>query len=194
MRHRPTPAPAALPPIWAVQPYEGAIRRVIVAHKDHARTALARPLGAALSTALAAALDRPSHPAGGGGVLVVAVPSGRAAVRRRGHDPLRRVTRVAVRRVARANGGLVLAGPSVLVHRRRVADQAGLTAGERRANLAGAFAVRRPERVWGRAVVLADDVVTTGATLAEAARALRAAGAIVIGAAVIAATPRRDAR
>jgi predicted amidophosphoribosyltransferase len=40
-------------------------------------------------------------------------------------------------------------------------------------------------------IVLTDDLVTTGATLAEAARALRAAGGCVLAAATVAATERR---
>ncbi|MES9535697.1 phosphoribosyltransferase family protein, partial [Actinomadura sp. NPDC000600] len=72
--------------------------------------------------------------------------------------------------------------------RGRVADQAGLSAKERAANLKGAVEVRAD--VAGRRLVLVDDVVTTGASLAEAARALRAAGGEVTAAAAIAATPR----
>jgi ComF family protein len=70
---------------------------------------------------------------------------------------------------------------------RATAPQAGLSGRERKANVAGAFAVRRGarRRIAGARVLLVDDVVTTGATLAAAARALRSAGAAsVVGFAV----------
>jgi predicted amidophosphoribosyltransferase len=92
--------------------------------------------------------------------------------------------------------GLVVAVTPVLRLGRGVADQAGLSAHQRAANLAGALRVpRRLEPlVRGRAVLVVDDVVTTGATLAEAARALSAAGGDVLAAAVVAATARRPGR
>ncbi len=73
-----------------------------------------------------------------------------------------------------------------------VRDQAGLTAEARAGNLAGALVVRkaRAPLVCDRRVVLVDDIITTGATLAEAARSLRTVGAEPVAAAVIAATQR----
>jgi len=80
----------------------------------------------------------------------------------------------------------------VLRVRRRVADQSGLGATERRANVAGALGLRPGAAArLGGPVILVDDIVTTGSTLAEAARALRASRARVVGAAVICATNRR---
>jgi ComF family protein len=66
---------------------------------------------------------------------------------------------------------------AALVRRKETASQTGLSAAARRANVAGAFAVRRRTLVAGHIVVLVDDVVTTGATARACARALRQAGA-----------------
>jgi predicted amidophosphoribosyltransferase len=68
------------------------------------------------------------------------------------------------------------------------AVQKGLSMAARAENLAGSMEVRRDIR--GARFVLVDDVVTTGATLTEAGRVLRAAGAEVVGAATLAYTPR----
>jgi predicted amidophosphoribosyltransferase len=79
---------------------------------------------------------------------------------------------------------------------RAVRDSAGLDLEERAANLDRAM--RAAPRSGGIddavGVVVVDDICTTGATLRESARALRAAGWPVLGAAVVAATPRRLAR
>ena len=68
----------------------------------------------------------------------------------------------------------------VLVRRRRTAAQAGLGKEERTANLKGAFIVRCAETVEGKRLLLIDDVLTTGATAVECARALMNAGAAVV--------------
>ncbi|MFE1937552.1 ComF family protein [Streptomyces sp. NPDC059474] len=123
----------------------------------------------------------------GGPLLLVPVPSARRAVGARGHDPARRIA-LAAAGVLRG-GGRPARVPAVLRQRRRVSDQSGLDARQRRANVTGALgAVPGSGRLLGAGpVVLVDDLMTTGASLAEAARAVTAAGGLVIGAAVVAA-------
>lgn len=69
--------------------------------------------------------------------------------------------------------------PLVLARVRRTRSQVGLTAAERRRNLAGAFAVsvKARKRIEGRNVLLIDDVITTGSTVSACARQLKRAGA-----------------
>jgi ComF family protein len=76
-----------------------------------------------------------------------------------------------------------------LARLRPTRPQTELDAPARRANVAGAFGVARPEQVEGRRLLLVDDVLTTGATVAAAARALRAAGAETVGVLVLARLP-----
>ncbi|SEF96190.1 Phosphoribosyl transferase domain-containing protein [Thermomonospora echinospora] len=102
---------------------------------------------------------------------------------------MRGLAEVAVRRL-RAEG-FPVACATVLRQGRPVADQAGLSAAARAANLAGALRVTAARRVHGRRVVVVDDVITSGATLTEATRAIEAAGAQVMAVATVAATPRR---
>ncbi|MET9857381.1 hypothetical protein ABZY57_31180, partial [Streptomyces sp. NPDC006450] len=99
-----------------------------------------------------------------------------------GHDPARRIALAASARMRRE--GVPARVTPVLRLRRAVADQAGLGAAQRRENLAGALEARPGAgRVMAGAarIVLVDDLVTTGSTLVEAARALRAAGIGVPG-------------
>ena len=81
------------------------------------------------------------------------------------------------RRLASERGDL----PVVQVARRGSATtQVGLTADQRRANVAGAFVVPDPSQVGGRSVLLVDDVITTTATITACAQALADAGAASI--------------
>jgi predicted amidophosphoribosyltransferase len=158
----------------------------LVAHKEHGVLALSRPLGRTLSWAVLGLLAEVPHRRVDT-VDIVPAPSARHTIRRRGHDPLLRLTRRAVAELRRE--GVPAELRQALRLTRRVADQAGLSSEQRALNLQESFAVHR--RPPAGPVVLVDDVITTGATVAEAARALRQHGVDVIGAAVVAATARR---
>src|SRR5262249_18810838 len=81
-----------------------------------------------------------------------------------------------------------------LVRRRRgTAPQAGLTNAKRRANVAGAFRMKRGTSLRGQHVLLVDDVLTTGATAAACARVLKRAGAARVTVLALARTDRRSA-
>ncbi|MFF0084698.1 ComF family protein [Streptomyces canus] len=110
-------------------------------------------------------------------VLLVPVPSARWAVRARGHDPARRIALTAAGELRRA--GTPARVVAVLRQRRRVADQSGLNSRQRLDNLAGALTVvPGGGRLLAEGlVVLVDDLMTTGASLTEAARAVREARA-----------------
>jgi predicted amidophosphoribosyltransferase len=180
----PDPRPAGLAPPTAAAPYAGEVRNLILAHKEHGRYGLARPLGQLLAYAVRTALgDRRA-------AWLCPVPSLRATVRRRGHDPLRRITDSAVRSLRRQGFDVRRAAALRVVG--RPDDQAGLSAERRTANLDGAFRLRSrwAERLNGQPVLLVDDVITTGSTLAEACRALESGGIRVLGCALPAATAR----
>ena len=181
----PTPSPPGLPVPWAIGSYSGALRAMLLAHKEHGRLALAGPLGNALARAVTMAAPGTDE------LVLVPVPSRRAAVRTRGHDAIGRMARASARSLRR-DGRVVQVLP-VLRIGRRLADQAALSSDRRRANLAGALTVPTGlyPLVASRRVVAVDDVVTTGSTLAEAARALRVAGTASVAVAVVAATVRQ---
>ena len=192
----PTPAPQGYPPTWAASPYSAAVRAAIVAFKDGERRDLVAVLAPLLADSMAASLAGDPYlrgvlTSGNGPVLVVPVPSSPAAIRRRGDSPLALLTRAGVRQVGLAHSELRFA--RALRLRRLVADQTGLDHGQRAENLDGAIEVRPRwlENIPGMTVLLVDDVQTTGATLMEAARALRACGARHVAGATIAANQRR---
>lgn len=188
----PTPRPPGLPRPYAVTAYDGAARAALVAHKERAVLSLAKPLGAALALSVMATIAHARRSLlDGSTILLVPPPTTARQVRARGHDPLLRIVRSCIRSL-RASGVPSEAGP-LLERVRDVADQASLSAAGRAVNLQNAFTVpgRRRRRLFGRAVVVVDDVLTTGATASEVARALRGSGADVLGIAVVAATQRR---
>jgi predicted amidophosphoribosyltransferase len=110
--------------------------------------------------------------------LLVPIPSRRSSNRLRGRDSLSEI----VKAVSKEED---IDSASLLTHNRRVKDQTKLTARNRHHNLHGALSLQ--EGAWAEIkansnVILIDDLVTTGASLIEARRALQARGIRVVGA------------
>lgn len=160
-------------PVFSALRYSGPVRRTILAFKEQGRTDVARALARPLSQVLGLAVEHAAR--AGAEVRLTTVPSTRAAYRRRGYDPVALL-------VAKAGGHPV----RLLRHTRAHQAQKSLGQAERSRNLVGSLAARHPR--FGSIVV--DDIMTTGATLTEAVRAIRAAGGQVDAAVTLAFTER----
>jgi predicted amidophosphoribosyltransferase len=191
----PSPTPPGLVVPFAAGEYDDLLKILINQHKEHGVLGLAVPLGRVLCDVVRDLVRTLSAVSKGGvaevdRVLLVPVPSRRAVARRRGHDPLLRITRQAAVRLRRT--GVDAGVRRLLVPAGPVRDQSTLSAVDRAANLAGSLRCRRPALSDGRGrLVLVDDVLTTGSTAREAQRALEGAGLQVAGIATVAATRRR---
>lgn len=154
-------------PVVAANDYRPILEHIIPTYKDDGALHLSRLLGRRLATAVHQ-LEPPAD------AVLVPVPSTRTAVRRRGYDHARRLAGAAARHL-----GLRW---EPRIHRRgREASQRTLGATGRHRNVDGHMSARP----GSGPVILVDDVITTGASLAEAARAARAVGMVVAGAAVL---------
>ncbi|MDR6572007.1 putative amidophosphoribosyltransferase [Curtobacterium sp. 320] len=170
--------------------YTGLVRTMLLELKLRGRVDLARPLGARFGGLVRAALAD-----AGPGAVLLRVPPSRQGARRRGFDPVvllaarggvrrsRAMSRLRAGGLARRRAGAGVgagagAGAGVGIGAGAVhGGQKERSAVERVAATVGTLSVTG---VTGRAVVVVDDVVTTGVTMAEAVRAVRAAGGRVV--------------
>jgi predicted amidophosphoribosyltransferase len=195
----PDPPPPGLPPCHTLGTYQGMLRQLILSYKERGRLGLAGPLGRALAGAVRTAVTAGTGVTAGSGtaaadptvLVLVPVPATGAAARARHGDHMLRLARSAARWLARDGTAAVVRRP--LLARPRGADSTELTAAARIARADQAFRLRPgaapPAR--GGPVLLLDDLITTGATVAGAARLLGAAGVPVAAAVTLAATLRR---
>jgi predicted amidophosphoribosyltransferase len=186
----PTPPPPGMPPCLAVGPYAGALRGVLLAYKERGRHRLAHPLGVLLAGAVAGVAGDRRRP-----VLLVPVPSTGRAARDRHGDHMARLATHAVRHLRATGWHADVIQPLRAGPRPDSAslDAAGrLAAAESSLRIRGArIRVPRREPTMRRTLVVVDDIVTTGATLAAVTTRLREANMQVAGAAVLAATRLR---
>ncbi len=193
--------------------YEGTLRTLILAVKDHGRLDALPALAALFREPVALLAEVLSDPAAP--IVLVPLPSRPAAVRRRGYRHVDLLVRAALQRGAFNVLGMPQLQPWLRLARgrpqralgvfQRSRGQVGLSADERQRNRRGTMRVRSRvswrfgraaagrECLAGKRVILLDDIVTTGASLREAHRVCVEAGATVLAALCLGDTPKRGA-
>ena len=162
-------------------PYEGLLREMVLGLKFHGRLGQGRLLAGLAADAWLRAASRagPGAMDPAGPDLVVPVPLHPKRLAWRGFNQSLELARELARTLSRP------IAPAALARIRDTTPQSRLSGRERLGNIQGAFTAA-PEIVSGRAVLLVDDVMTTGATVATAARALRLGGAARVDVLVVA--------
>lgn len=156
--------------------YDGLAKNLLRAYKFGHMRAAAKSIAEILCDTLAGAV--PGDELAQRRYLVVAVPSASARVRARGFDH----TALLASNVAAILG----VRSSSVLGRLGQSRQVGARRSLRLSQPAGQYFARHPDKISGRNILLVDDVITTGATLREATRVLRQAGAKRVDALVFA--------
>lgn len=150
--------------------FDGLMREAIHAFKYHYHLVLADPLAELMVRCF------PNTQLGGDVDLLIPIPIHRSRETERGFNQSVELARRLGRALSLPVDTRALAKPRKTRHQVELSEQ------ERAANLEGAFAVVDPRSVAGKRVLLIDDVFTTGATVNEGAKVLRAAGAASVNA------------
>jgi predicted amidophosphoribosyltransferase len=167
-------------PVLSLGRYAGARREAIVAVKEHGRADLIAPLAVALQGGLERLL---TWGVVGTPLTIVPAPTRRTAARRRGGDPVTRMARAATAGLCGVPDIQVV---QALRLRALVRDSVGLSSADRQRNIVGRVKIAKSIEGLAKAVLVVDDIVTTGATARESVRVLQIAGAHVVGVLAIA--------
>jgi len=154
---------------WIAAEYEGAAQQLIRCLKFERAPAAAAPIARSLAETLPYFDEH---------VIFTHIPAATSRVRQRGYDQSQLIARELARITRRRH--------ATLLRRHGQARQVGAKRSLRLQQLEGVFSPLRLNLVKGAQIVLIDDVVTTGATLGEAAKTLRQAGAKSVDAAIFA--------
>ena len=158
----------------AVWYYEGSIRRSLLRYKFYGRRGYARVYGRLLAMEILR-----EHPEGFD--ILTYIPISRLRRLRRGYDQVQLIAQAAGRELG------VGAVPTLKKIRSNPPQARISGEAQRRANVLGVYALREDADVAGKKIVLVDDILTTGATMGEAARVLLTAGAKEVHGAAVAA-------
>jgi len=161
--------------------YAGGLRELIHLLKYNG----VRPAAAVLGRMLAEAIGDLGPDLSKETVIVIPVPLYKGKRHQRGFNQAELICNAAMKHFSRERFEL---RADILKRARDTHSQIGLTSHQRRENLRGAFALTRAAEVTGRAVLLVDDVYTTGTTATECAKVLRRAGARQVWVATVART------
>ncbi|QDZ42130.1 ComF family protein [Corynebacterium sp. sy039] len=161
-------------PLWSLGAYGGARRKIIIATKERNRRDMIAPLGAMLASAVSYLIAQGEVEED---IVLVPAPTSRRSALKRGGDPVTRVCQRTPFPVA-----------NLIEHRAGVRDSVGLSMRQRHTNMIGAV-VPTPTAVRlhtagglsGFSVLLIDDILTTGATLAASTAVLSAMGVKIRG-------------
>lgn len=154
--------------------YQGSLKKALQDFKYAARIDLDQTLARLLTANVPAAMSEVD--------LIVPVPLHPQRLRHRGYNQALLLARLLARNLQ------ISLEKAMLVRKTAGQNQQGLGARQRKENLKGAFACE--QKLAGKRLLLVDDVMTTGATLAACSEALLAAGALSVDALVVARAPR----
>ncbi len=182
---RSAPPPFQKAVAWGV--YRDALRTLLHLLKYDGMHPLSKRLSVLLAEPILSIPDLPRD------LIIVPVPLFGAKRRQRGFNQAELLARSVIPVLRHRRPELRLALQSgILVRQRATASQASLTPHQRRENVRGAFSAPHPETIRDRAVLLMDDIYTTGATARACARALRQAGAASVWVATVARAQKEE--